>query len=120
MKFIAVVFAAIILSGCTLFGLGGESPQATWDKQTAVYNVVAERLVEAREPCVLIGPSAPGCLLDDAAYAKARVIQTTADGYLKAAELQIASGDSTQARFYLSSAAGALLALSDQLGMKPK
>lgn len=113
MKIILSLFAILTLSGCALFS---GSPQAQWDRQTLVYSALAERVIELREPCVLIGADDPGCVLNDAAYSKVRIVQTTADGYLKAAEIQIAAGDNGKAKFYLSSAAGALLALSDQLG----
>lgn len=114
MKAFFATIAALSLTGCALFS---GSPQGQWDRQTLVYTNLAERVVELREPCVTQGPTHPDCVLDDSKYAKVRIIQTTADGYLKAAELQIAAGEEGKAKFYLSSAAGALLALADQLGV---
>ena len=108
------VFAALsafLLAGC------GVNPQTQLDRYTSVYVNIGERAVELREPCVLVGPEDPGCVLDDAAYAKFRIIQTTVDGYIKAAEAQIELGEEDNARFYLKNIAGSLIALADRVGM---
>lgn len=116
---IKTIFACVslfLISGCaTLFGA---SAQDQWDKQTQIYNVVAEKMIELREPCVTQGSDAPGCILGDELFSEMRIVQKTADGYLKAAEVQIAAGEESDAKFYLRNAAGALLSLSDQLGLK--
>lgn len=115
MRLFAILCASLALSACSLFS---GSPQAQWDRQQAFYNVAAEAAIELREPCVLIGPDDPGCVLDDEKYAKTRVLLSTADGYLKAADVQIQAGEESKARFYIKSAAGALIAIADQVNMQ--
>lgn len=113
MKIMISILAALALAGCAL----RRDQQSQWDRQTAFYNIAAETIIRLREPCVVVGPEDPGCILNDAKYSKVRIFQTTADGYLKAAELQLKAGDQSKASFYLKSSAGALLALGDQIGL---
>jgi hypothetical protein len=116
MKIILSLCAALLLSSCALLGVGGKSLRDEYASQQLAYNAIAEKVIALRAPCVEIGPTDPGCVLKDDIYFKVRAVQTTADAYLKSADLAIQAGTDSKAKFYLTSAAGAITAVASYIG----
>jgi hypothetical protein len=116
MRLSIVIIASLMLSACALFGIGSGDLRDDWNKQQSVYNALLETAVSGRRPCIDIGPDAAGCLINDETYRKVEILRAAADGYLKAADAQLALGESSKAKFYLSSSAGALSAIAVHLG----
>lgn len=112
MRIIVLLIAALTLSGCALLGIGSGDLRDEWAKQQSVYNALLETAIAGRRPCVEIGPEDPGCLINDETYKKIDTLRVTADGYLKAADAQLTAGDSSKAKFYLTSSAGAISAIA--------